>query len=456
MKLSLADVVAATGGTLLESADAPAEIIVSTDTRTLERGETFLALRGPSFDGHHFVAAAIAQGAAMVVVDSAQSAIDGTAALVVRDTLQAYLAMARLARERFTGPVVAITGSTGKTTTRAFAVHLLRPRYGSRVASAPGNENNEIGVAKLLLRIDPAEHDVAVVEMGARHPGDIAMLVDVATPDFGILTNVGEAHLEIMGSRERLAETKWALFSRGARPILNARDDVSVARARSLSQPVHWFDASSSADAPRVAGRLTAIRDNARLIDSEGERTLADVPAEVGAPGAHNRVNAAAAAACALELGIDANAVAWALSDLPLPEGRFETFEMRGGWRIIYDAYNASASGTIAALDALDDQHPQRAIAVLGSMAELGEESARLHEQVGAHAARRAGVVVVSGEYADALVRGAQGGDADIVRVESNAEAARWLRDHARSGDVVLLKGSRKYRFEEILAELRS
>jgi UDP-N-acetylmuramoyl-tripeptide--D-alanyl-D-alanine ligase len=457
MTLDLAAIVSATGGTLLETAKAPSSVTVSTDTRSLERGQTFLALRGPSFDGHDFVAEAIARGAALIVIDRAEAAIEGTAALVVRDTLQAYLAMARLARERFDGPIVAITGSTGKTTTRAFVVHLLQPHYGSRIASAPGNENNEIGVAKLLLQMDSTEHDLAVVEMGARHPGDIATLVDVATPDIGILTNVGDAHLEIMGSRETLAETKWALFSRGARAILNARDDVSLARARSLLQPVHWFDASSSADALRNEGRLTAIRDAARLIDCEGDRVLADVPAAIDVPGAHNRTNAAAAAACALELGVDANAVAGALSDLQMPSGRFETFEMQGGWRIIYDAYNASASGTIAALDALDDQHPRRAIAVLGSMAELGAESTQLHERVGAHAARRAGVVVVSGEYADALIRGARrGGDAEIVRVDSNVDAARWLRDHARSGDVVLLKGSRKYRLEEILVELRS
>ena len=157
-----------------------------------------------------------------------------------------------------------------------------------------------------------------------------------------------------------------------------------------------------------------------------------------------------------IEFGIDAGGVAEVLQNLRLPAGRFESFEMRGGWRIIYDAYNASASGTIAALDALDDQRPERAIAVLGSMAELGEESAQLHERVGAHAAKRAGVVVVTGEYADAMARGAQRGDADVVRVGSNADAARWLRDHARRGDVVLLKGSRKYRLEEILEDLQS
>jgi UDP-N-acetylmuramoyl-tripeptide--D-alanyl-D-alanine ligase len=456
MKLPLDDVVIATGGTLVGASHAPSDVTVSTDTRSLAPGQTFLALRGPSYDGHDFIEAAVANGASMLVVDRAGAAVDGTAALIVADTLQAYLAMAALARKRFDGTVVAITGSTGKTTTRAFVVHALHPRYGSRIASAPGNENNEIGVAKLLLQLDPAQHDVAIVEMGARHPGDIATLVDVATPDYGILTNVGDAHLEIMGSRERLAETKWALFSRGAKAMLNVRDDVSVARARSLAQPPHWFDASSSADALRVDGRCTAVRDGTRLIDADGDRVLADVAITLNVPGAHNRANAAAAAACALELGAGVHDVATALSDLQLPSGRFETFEMHGGWRIIFDAYNASAAGTIAALDALVDERPTRAIAVLGSMAELGEESSQLHERVGAHAARRAAVIVVSGEYAEALARGAQGGDAEVVRAGSNADAARWLRDHARSGDVVLLKGSRKYRLEEIVRELQS
>jgi UDP-N-acetylmuramoyl-tripeptide--D-alanyl-D-alanine ligase len=456
VKLSLQAVVAATGGTLLDATAAPGEIAVSTDTRALQPGETFLALRGPSFDGHDFVATAVARGAAMVVVDRAEAAVAGTAALVVADTLAAYAAMAALARRHFHGPVVAITGSTGKTTTRAFVVQLLALRYGSRIADAPGNENNEIGVSKLLLRLDPDDHDVAVVEMGARHPGDIATLVEIAAPDTGILTNVGDAHLEIMGSRDRLAETKWALFSRGARAILNARDEVSLARARTLTHRPHWFGAYDPGEAMNASGRSTAIVDGTRLVDTDDGRVLADVPVALTIPGVHNRANAAAAAACALEFGIDARGVAEVLQDLRLPAGRFESFEMRGGWRIIYDAYNASASGTIAALDALDDQRPERAIAVLGSMAELGEESAQLHERVGAHAAKRAGVVVVTGEYADAMARGAQRGDADVVRVGSNADAARWLRDHARRGDVVLLKGSRKYRLEEILEDLQS
>ncbi len=455
MKLPLKDVVVATGGRLVDAADAPADVIVATDTRALQPGETFVALRGPSFDGHHFVAIAVERGARMVVVEGAGSVVAGTAALLVDDTRAAYLALAALARRRFDGPVIGITGSTGKTTTRAFVVQLLAPLYGERVASAPGNENNEIGVSKLLLGLDPAEHDVAIVEMGARHPGDIATLVEAATPDVGILTNVGDAHVEIMGSRERLAETKWALFSRGARAILNARDDVSLSRAPTLRHEPHWFAAYDSNETIRMPGRVTAIVDGNRLIDGD-EGAAVDVRVSLDVPGEHNRANAAAAAACAIELGVDVRDVANALGDLRMPAGRFETFEMGGGWRLIFDAYNASAGGTMAALDALDDQHARRAIAVLASMAELGDELTQLHERVGAHAAKRAGVVVVTGDYADALARGAKTGAADVVRVDSNADAARWLRENARSGDVVLLKGSRKYRLEEILEELQS
>ncbi|MGA8534519.1 MAG: cyanophycin synthetase, partial [Candidatus Tumulicola sp.] len=159
----------------------------------------------------------------------------------------------------------------------------------------------------------------------------------------------------------------------------------------------------------------------------------------------------------ALELGVEPDAAIDLLPHLRLPAGRFESFEMLGGWRIIYDAYNANASGMIAALDALGMERPKRAIAVLGSMAELGSESAQLHEEVGAHAARRAGVLLVSGDYADAMARGAESAGlsgASLVRVCSNEAAAHWLRRHAREGDVVLLKGSRKYRLEEILAQL--
>lgn len=460
MKLPMQSAVAATHATLLDERNAPPELHANTDTRTIQPGETFVALRGPHFDGHDYVADAVRRGAAMVLLDRPEARVAGVATMVVDETRSAYMALAGLARQLFDGRVLAITGSTGKTTTKAFATQLLAGRYGSRIIAAPANENNEIGVSRVLLDASNEDHDAIVVEMGARNFGDVAVLVDIARPEVGILTNVGDAHVEIMGSRERLAETKWALFSRGARAVLNADDAVCVARAPALARPPHWFAAcDAEADANGLPARATILFGRTRLIESAADGAVDERAVEVRVPGKHNRANVAAAIAGALELGASLDSMIEIVAHLQLPPGRFESFSMTGGWRIIYDAYNANASATIAALDALAAERPQRAIAVLGSMAELGAESTRLHEEVGAHAAGCVGVLLVSGDYADAMARGARrtGVSAgSVVPVESNAQAARWLREHARAGDVVLLKGSRKYRLEEILEELHS
>ena len=163
------------------------------------------------------------RGAAMVVIDEPQARVEGTPAMLVERTNDAYMALAGAARSLFTGRVIAITGSAGKTTTKVLLKQLLATRYGDRVLAAPANENNEVGVSRLLLNLSNERHDVAVVEMGARHAGDIAQLVAIARPEIGVLTNVGEAHLEIMGSRRELEDTKWAIFGLGARAVINAR-----------------------------------------------------------------------------------------------------------------------------------------------------------------------------------------------------------------------------------------
>ena len=458
MNLPLDDAVAATAATLLDPQFAPAQVRVSTDTRTIGEGDTFVALHGERFDGHDFVAEAVGRGARMIVVDRPDARCDGAATMIVADTLRAYMALAALARERFNGRVLAITGSAGKTTCKTFAAQLLTVRYGERVAAPPANENNEIGVSKLLLSASNDAHDAIVVEIGARHYRDVAELVAIARPHVGILTNVGEAHLEIAGSRERVADMKWALFARGAQAVLNARDAVSLSRAETLPQPPHWFlaDDDAAADVGGFA-RVTALLARSHLIDVAGGRRVFDRHVRVAVPGAHNGANLAAALAGAVELGADLAAMSELIPALRLPPGRYESIEMPGGWRMIYDAYNASPGGMVAALDALAGEGATRTVAVLGSMAELGSEAVSLHERVGAHAAGRAGVLLVGGEYAEVLARAARSeGCSDVVLVSSNRDAARWLRANARSGDVVLLKGARKYRLEEVLAELRT
>jgi UDP-N-acetylmuramoyl-tripeptide--D-alanyl-D-alanine ligase len=451
----------ATGATLVEADSAPVRLRVTTDTRTLEPGDTFLALRGEHFDGHDFAAEAVRRGAAMLILDRLEARAGRIPVMLVGQTRRAYMCLAEAARGLFRGRVVAISGSTGKTTTRSFLAQLLASRYGDRVLSTPGNENNEIGVSKLLLNASNEAHDVAVVEMGARHYGDVATLVEIARPEVGILTNVGEAHLEIMGSRERLEETKWALFSRGAHGVLNREDPASRARASALAEPPHWFAAVAERASLEVGERfepLIAIVGNRHLVRRVGGRTV-EHKVDVRVPGLHNRMNLAAAAAGALELGVTLESLSAQIPTLQLPQGRYDRIAVEGGVRVIYDAYNANASGMIAALDAFGGERAARRIAVLGSMAELGEESQTLHERVGAHAATRVDVLLVRGEFAAALARGAQRGglaSTQIVQIADNAQAAQWLREHASRDDVVLLKGSRKYKLEEIVEELRA
>lgn len=457
MKLPIHIALGCVHGTLFEADLAPDFVTVSTDTRTLQPGDTFVALHGERYNGHDYVVEAVRRGASTVVIDQPEARVAGAATIMVDRTLTAYMSLARAARADYRGTVVAITGSAGKTTTKVLLAQLLAAKFGARVLAAPANENNEIGVSRLLLSASNDEHDVLVLEMGARRPGDIATLVDVALPDIGVLTNVGEAHLEIMGSREKLEETKWALFGRGARAVLNALDAASVARSASLAQPPHWFAALRAGEDVPPNGRMTALIGTTRAIVSDASGTR-EYAVDVRLPGAHNHQNLAAALAAASELDVPLAAAIELIPALQLPPGRFESLQIDGCPRIIYDAYNSNPSGVLAALDAFAVEPGERHIAVLGSMAELGGEAEALHVRVGTHAAERADVVLVSGDFAAALASGARAGGLApecIVEVKNNAQAAQWLREHAAPNDVVLLKASRKYAFEEIVTELQ-
>ncbi len=450
--LSLDRAAQATAGRILRPERFPRVLKIVTDTRALAPGDTFLALRGERYDGHAFIAESIAKGAAALIVEQTAALDTEVPALIVADTKRAYMQSAAAAREDYTGRVAGITGSAGKTTTKHFLAQLLAYHYGNeRVLATPENENNEIGVSKLLLRVSE-QHRMVVVEMGARHEGDIAQLVRIARPHVGVLTNIGEAHLEIFGSRERLARTKWGLFSQGAQAILSARDTESVLRAASLSAPALWFGAGEP-----IAGGVW-IRDEHTLVLTHVEPSRA-FAIDLRLPGAHNHLNLAAAVAAALALGMPVEAISEAIPGLTLPSGRYETIYLAAGPRLIYDAYNANSAGMIAALNAFASEPAQRRIAVLSCMAELGAEAPSMHERVGAHAAQSGlDVLLVSGDYAGSIVAGAMAAGMPrdrIVPYDFNADAVRWLRQHASERDAVLIKGSRKYRMEEIVSALR-
>jgi UDP-N-acetylmuramoyl-tripeptide--D-alanyl-D-alanine ligase len=465
MKISSAAAVAASGARVLEAERLPAQFGVSTDTRAALAGDAFVALRGERFDGHAYVAQALERGASVLVVEDPGAVPPGTPALVVDDTRAAYLAFGGVARRASRARIAAVTGSAGKTTTKTFLAQILERLAGAAaVAATPRNENNEIGVAKLLLGMSE-DAAFGVVEFGARHYGEIEPLARAALPEVAVLTNVGEAHLEIFGSPERLADTKWGIFATGALPVLNACDPTSLARSASLSRAPLWFGTERAA---------TFERDEARvlLLHAAGGDALAVIgpaagepphsglyPATVAIPGEHNRENVAAAAAAAIALGFPPAMVAASLAALSLPSGRYERIELEFG-DVIYDAYNASMSGTLATLSSFAAEAAARRIAVLGGMAELGADAPRMHAEIGAAAARaKLDRLLVGGEFAAEIAQGALDAGFDrtcIVRYSDNGEAISWLRKHRRPGDLVLLKASRRYRLEEIVDGLRA
>jgi len=455
VRLDADGIVMALGGVLVSNTVLPPSMRVSIDTRTIDRGDLYVALRGEQFDGHNFVGEAVDKGAGCVLVDDKASIVPSVPAIVVRDTKRAYMMLAHLARTRVPGPVIAVTGSAGKTTTKSFLCDLLNASGRSAVAT-PENENNEIGVSKFFLTLLDGSEAMLVVEMGCRHRGDIAALVNVAEPAIGILTNIGEAHLEIMGSREAIAETKWELFGNGAHAVLNLHDAASRARGDALFDEPHYFGVGSAE--PAEHGRSTIVRDATTVEVYENQKLLQRLPIEVRFPGKHNLANLAAAFAAALDLGVTPAELAQMVGTLALPHGRYEAVQLPGGARVVFDAYNASLSGTLATLEAFLGETARRRIVVFGSMAELGDESSQMHHQVGVTAAEGGvDVILAGGNYGDDIVRGARDVrfTGEIVRYTDNAEAAAWLRRHLREHDVVLLKGSRMYRMEEILEALQ-
>jgi UDP-N-acetylmuramoyl-tripeptide--D-alanyl-D-alanine ligase len=428
-----------------------------TDTRLLQRGETFVCLRGPHFDGHAFIGAAVERGAIAVVADArgdvpAQLPIP---VLRVSDTKAAYMLGAAAARRLVRCSVIGVTGSVGKTTVTAMCAQLLERHR--RVLATPHNENNEIGVSKLCYELaSGVAPDVAVVEMGARGPGQIAQLVDIASPEIGILTNVGEAHLEFFEDRAALAKTKWELFGKGARPVLNAADEWS----RSLA-------ASAGVESEAVWVRLCGDPRNEGLTLESGVPRDGRVPLTFGAShayapwhllGEHHLRDALLAAGAAILAGLTFEEAAAGFGSLRLPPGRFEMHALPSRAVVVYDAYNASPTSMAHALLAFAQVPAARRIAVLGSMAELGADAPAQHEATGA-AAARAGVdaLYCGGAFAQALADGARKAGMDAGRVEvfaSNEDVATLLRERLGEGDAVLLKGSRVQKMEEILASL--
>jgi UDP-N-acetylmuramoyl-tripeptide--D-alanyl-D-alanine ligase len=443
------------GATLVRGDAARAFTSVSIDTRTLAPGALFVAIRGENHDAHGFLANALGAGAAGLLVERADAVpAANLPVLVAPDTTRALGALAAGHRASFAGPVVAITGSNGKTTTKEMCAAILR-ELGPCLATQ-GNLNNQFGLPLTLLRRE-VEHRSVVVELGMNHRGEIAPLAAIARPTVGVVTTIGSAHIEFLGSREAIAEEKGdltaAIGADGA-AVLPGDEPLARAQAKRCRARVVLFGRGADCDVRAVDVRAEGDGFAFGVITPRGEARLR--AAGLGEP---TVTNALAATAACLAAGATLAQIAAGLANYAPAKGRMQQLRLASGALVIDDTYNANPQSMEAALASLARlRGAGRAFAVLGDMGELGAHAEAGHRQIGA----RAGELRVDGLYALGksaplvceAARGA-GLDAARARVATDPdEIARSLQAELRAGDVVLVKGSRSMRMERVVEAL--
>ena len=447
--------IAQLAGASLSSGDGGAVINkVSSDSRTIKPGELFVALRGENFEGHDFVETSAKAGAtaALVDVNWAGNVPDNFAILRATDTLQAYQTLAANYRRSLSLRVLAITGSNGKTSTKDFAAAVLSRKF--RVTKTEGNFNNHVGLPRTILEAT-SEDEIAVWEIGMNHPGEIAALSTIAAPDAAIITNIGVAHIEFMGSREAIATEKGALAeavpSQGS-VILNADDPFSKGiAARTRAKVV--FAGTTGGTVQAIEIRQSAEGSEFTIVEG-AHRCRAQLPVA----GSHMVQNALLAVAAGRAFGLSIEECAAGLAAAPLTKARLQIKEI-GGVQFLDDSYNANPDSMKAALRTLVELETEgKRIAVLGEMRELGPESERGHREVGESAATL-GVdqLITIGDVAELIAEGARtAGLAKVSSARSTGAAARLLGEIAGPGDLVLIKGSRAARTEQVIEQFSS
>ncbi|MEG4217467.1 UDP-N-acetylmuramoyl-tripeptide--D-alanyl-D-alanine ligase [Microcoleus sp. Pol14C6] len=423
---------------------------IATDTRTLEGGEVFLALRGDTFDGHQFVAKAQDLGAIAAIVERDwQEELPNFPLLRVEDTLKAYQSIARWWRDQFSIPIVAVTGSVGKTTVKELIAAVLSTK--GNVLKTQYNYNNEIGVPKTLLELSSA-HNYAVIEMGMRGRGEIALLSQIARPTVAVITNVGTAHIGRLGSEEAIAQAKCELLAEmpaDSSAILNHDGDRLIATASKVWQGKTLTYGLEGGD---LCGEL--LNSDTMLVEG--------VELPLPLPGRHNAVNYLAALAVGKVLGIDWEVLKQGLS-VQLPDGRARRYDLPQDIVILDETYNAGLESMLAALRLLADTPGKRRIAVLGTMKELGDRAIEFHRQVG-RAARDlhldALFVFADFEEAAAMAAGAAGLPfvevEDIARENSREDLGRHLMEFVAPGDRILFKASHSVELNRVVEKFRA
>jgi UDP-N-acetylmuramoyl-tripeptide--D-alanyl-D-alanine ligase len=418
---------------------------VNSDSRALSAGDLFVALVGERFDGHSFAPQALEQGAAGVLT-ARDLGLD--AQIVAADSKLALGALAKVWRARFSLPLIAVTGSNGKTTVTQMLASILTAHAGENAFFTQGNFNNDIGLPLTLLRLRE-HHSVGVVELGMNHPGEIATLADIARPTVALVNNAQREHQEFMKSVAEVAAENGSVFNslaEGGIAVINADDEFAGFWRKSVvGREVLDFGLKSAGD---VTARVDAAQFGSHL---ELMTPRGSVEVVLRIPGMHNVLNACAAAACALAAGVPLAAVAAGLSAFVPYAGRLQKKTAKSGAVVIDDTYNANPDSVRAAIDVLAGCGGERVLA-LGRMGEVGDDGPRYHEEVGAYARERGiHVLLAFGEETEPAVAAFGAGAERYPQIESLNEAALAC---SHPGVTFLVKGSRSMRMERVVAAL--
>ena len=448
MNLTVTEILRATRGKLIRGALSAVITQISTDSRTISEGDLFVALIGEKFDGHEFIDAARREGASGVVV-SKRIETDCPIVIEVEDSQVALGDIAAFHRSKFDVPIVAITGSNGKTTTKDMTASVLSRQFS--VFQSEKNYNNQIGIPSRLLELDD-NSQLAVLEIGTNQSGEIERLSQIVKPTVGVVTNIGHSHLELLGSLEGVAKEKGSLVERVEQAVLNADDPMTPQLARRVCGKIATFGCSSDADISAHEIEIQSLGKPSFTLRINGRNaTRVNLPCL----GTHNVSNALAAASIGVWAGLTSAEIRDGLENYQPANMRMQPIECNG-LCIINDAYNSNPDSLKHALEFLSGTRTSgKRIAVLGDMLELGKDSKKLHFNAGMNLPPNIDMLISVGTRSLDIIRGAADHIETTFACETPEEAANQLRESTQSGDLVLIKGSRGMKLERIVDEYR-
>ena len=452
--LSIAEVSAAVRGEMNKKIELTIDSI-STDTRQLEPGDLFIALVGENFDAHDFLEQAFAKGAKAAVVSADKEYSIDQPLIKVEDTTRALQDLAAYYLQQFSIPVIAVTGSTGKTTTKDLIASVLKQKY--KTLKTQGNFNNEIGLPLTLFRLDDS-YQALVLEMGMRGLGEITRLTEIAPPDIAVITNVGQTHIELLGSIENIARAKselvQSLDSRGT-AVLNADDQRVQKMSQVTTANTIYYGLEREADVRGEDIKTLANEDKVSFKLATGDRKEKVI---LPMPGEYNVYNALAAATVGLELGLDLEQIKTGLATASLTGKRNQIIRTEDNIKIINDTYNANPTSVRAGLKTLSQIAEQRKIAVLGDMLELGSVAESEHHKLGSVVVdEEIDYLITIGDLAVEIANGAADNGLNkskIFTYNNKENALVKLKNIIKSDDTILVKASRGMKLEEIVESI--